>query len=152
MSDERVHDGSANEQGDQQTDMAHTMWTHRRPLHTLIMSVNELFALDKRVSEFRDLQNLDVQSNQLTSLPSSFSQLQHLTSLNLARNALSRIPSCVLALTSLVSLDLSDNMLDTLWSQADAEKAGIAASDVLRSLATLNLAYNCLSTDRKSVV
>lgn len=110
------------------------------------MSVNELFALDKRVSEFRDLQNLDVQSNQLTSLPSSFSQLQHLTSLNLARNALSRVPSCILALTSLVSLDLSDNMLDTLWSQADAEKAGIAASDVLRSLATLNLAYNCLST------
>ena len=121
-------------------------WSKRTPLRALVLTKNNLGALDERIACFDALYRLDVRENRLSTLPSTFDQLVHLTTLHLSQNAFTEIPTCILALPALTTLDLSHNQLETLWTPDDVGTRGVSPPNILPSLSTLDLSYNRLKT------
>lgn len=121
-------------------------WSKRTPLRALVLTKNNLAALDERIARFDALHRLDVRENRLSKLPSTFDQLVHLTTLHLSQNAFTEIPTCILALPALTTLDLSHNQLETLWTPDDVGTRGFSPPNILPSLSTLDLSYNRLKT------
>lgn len=121
-------------------------WSKRTPLRALVLTKNNITALDERIAHFDALHRLDVRENRLSALPSTFTQLVHLTSLHLSQNAFTKVPTCILSLPALETLDLSHNRLETLWTPDDVDQCGVSPLKILPSLSTLDLSYNRLNT------
>ena len=87
---------------------------HWDSLNYLNLSHNNIYEVDNKIANFKELEELDISYNNIDSITYAVGGMNKITKLNLSNNNLNRLPSNIVNLTLLSRLDISSNKFDSI--------------------------------------